>query len=398
MRAIFISALISLFATSGVWGQAVSTSQISGTVRDSTGLVIVGATVTANQTATGLARASITNGDGAYLLANLPIGPYKIQVSKEGFSAAVQSGLVLQVDTNPVINFTLKVGSVSEQVMVEASAAMVETHENGVGQVIDQQRVVDLPLNGREATDLIFLSGAATSAPAGDLNSNKNYPTQTISVGGGLPNAITYVMDGASNNDPFNNLNLPFPFPDSLQEFKVETSAAPAQYGQHGAATVNVVTKSGTNEIHGDLFEFIRNGDLNARDAFASKRDSLKRNQFGGTIGGPMVKNKMFFFAGYQGTITRSDPPSTISCGPTQAMLNGDFSAIASPACNGGRQITLSSKYGFANNTISPSLFNPQALNILKHIPSPQILAGNCNTASSTTAVSIRCWAGSITI
>ena len=169
---------------------------------------------------------------------------------------------------------------------------MVETQSSGIGQVIDRQRVVDLPLNGRQATDLIYLSGAATTAPAGDLNTNKNYPTQTISVGGGLPNAVSYLMDGASNNDPFNNLNLPFPFPDALQEFKVETSAIPARYGQHAAAAVNVVTKSGTNAFHGDLFEFLRNGDLNARDFFASSRDSLKRNQFGGTAGGAIRKDK----------------------------------------------------------------------------------------------------------
>jgi len=369
VRSIIRSTFILWLAAAGARGQAVSTSQISGTIQDSTHLVVPGATITATQTATGFVRTTTSGEDGSYVLPNLPVGPYSLQVTKDGFSAAVQSGIVLQVDTNPVVNFTLKAGSVTEQVVVEASAAMVETHENGVGQVIDQQRIVDLPLNGREATDLIYLSGAATPAPAGDLNTNKNYPTQTISVGGGLANAITYVMDGASNNDPFNNLNLPFPFPDALQEFKVETSAAPAQYGQHGAATVNVVTKSGTNELHGDLFEFLRNGDLNARDFFATSRDSLKRNQFGGTLGGPVVKNKMFFFAGYQGTVTRSDPPSTVSYVPTQAMLNGNFGPVTSPACNGGRQITLSSKYGFVNNTISPALFNPQALNILKHIP-----------------------------
>jgi hypothetical protein len=313
-----------------------------------------------------MTRTATTGGDGSYVLPNLPVGPYRLQVTKEGFNASIQSGIVLQVDTNPVINVTLKVGSVSEQVVVEASAAMVETHENGVGQVIDQQRVVDLPLNGREATDLIFLSGGATTAPAGDLNTNKNYPTTTIAVGGGLPNAISFVMDGASNNDPFNNLNLPFPFPDALQEFKVETSAIPAQYGQHAAAAVNVVTKNGTNELHGDVFEFFRNGDLNARDFFASSRDSLKRNQFGGTIGGPIRKDRLFFFAGYQGTIVRSDPPNTINTVPTQDMLNGNFTTFASAQCQ-GKNVTLPAP--FANNQISPSLFNQQALNFLKHVP-----------------------------
>jgi Carboxypeptidase regulatory-like domain/TonB dependent receptor len=351
---------------SSIWAQAVSTAQISGSVQDSTGLIVPGAQVSIVQTDTGLTRTAVTGPDGSYILPNLPVGPYRMQVTKEGFSAAIQSGIVLQVSTNPVINVTLRVGTVNEQVVVEASAGMVETHENGVGQVIDQQRVVDLPLNGRQATDLIFLSGAATTAPAGDLNTNKNFPTTTISVGGGLPNAVSFLMDGASNNDPFNNLNLPFPFPDALQEFKVETSAVPARYGQHAAAAVNVVTKAGTNQIHGDVFEFFRNSVFNARDFFATSRDSLKRNQFGGTVGGPILKDKLFFFAGFQGTIVRSDPPSTVNSVVTQSMLNGDFTTLASPACQ-GRQVTLAAP--FVGNKISPSLFTAPALNFIKHLP-----------------------------
>ena len=135
---------------------------------------------------------------------------------------------------------------------VTANATLVETKNTGVGQVIDNQRVMELPLNGRQATELIFLSGLATSAPAGDLNTNKNFPTVTISVAGGQANGITYIMDGGTHNDPFNNLNLPTPFPDALQEFKVETSALPARYGHHAASAVNLVTKSGTNQVHGD--------------------------------------------------------------------------------------------------------------------------------------------------
>jgi len=327
------------------------------------------AEVVATQTDTVLTRTTTTGPDGTYVLPNLPVGPYRLSVSKAGFKAAVQSGIVLQVDSNPVINVRMEIGSVSESVLVEASAAMVETHEGGIGQVIDHQRVIDLPLNGRQATDLIYLSGGATSAPAGDLNSNKNYPTQTISVGGGLPNAISYLMDGASNNDPFNNLNLPFPFPDALQEFKVETSAIPAQYGQHAAAAVNVVTKNGTNALHGDVFEFFRNSVFNSRDFFATARDSLKRNQFGGTVGGPIRKGRLFFFVGYQGTIVKSDPPSTTANIPTQAMLNGDFTAFASAACQGSNK-TLAAP--FVNNQIPTSLLSVPTLNLIKHLPVAQ--------------------------
>ena len=213
---------------------------------------------------------------------------------------------------------------------------MVETHSTGIGQVIDQERVVDLPLNGRNDLMLLFLGGAATTAPPGNLNSTKNYPTVVISVAGGLANGITFLLDGSTHNDPFSNQAMPFPFPDAMQEFKVETSALPAQYGEHSAAAVNAVTKSGSNSYHGDAFEFLRNGDFNARDTFAPTRDTLKRNQFGGTFGGPIKRNKIFFFLGYQGTLNRSDPTGGTSFIPTPAMQAGDFTAFESPACNGG--------------------------------------------------------------
>ena len=164
---------------------------------------------------------------------------------------------------------------------MQADAAMVETRSSGVGQVVDQQRIVDLPLNGRQATQLIFLAGAASTGYNRDINTVKNYPVTTISVAGGQSGGMTYLMDGGTYNDPMSNLNMPVPFPDAMQEFKVETSALSARYGQHSAAAVNVVTKSGGNEFHGNAFDFIRNGDFNARDFFAATRDSLKRNQLG---------------------------------------------------------------------------------------------------------------------
>ena len=140
-------------------------------------------------------------------------------------------------------------------------------------------------------------------------------------------------MDGGTHNDPFNNLNLPTPFPDALQEFKVETSSLPARYGHHAASAVNLVTKSGTNRSTATLFEFVRNYHFNARNFFAPTRDSLKRNQFGGTLGGPLLKDKLFFFGGYQGKIEKSNPPETVSFVPTATMLAGDFTEIAAPAC-----------------------------------------------------------------
>src|ERR1700676_5454501 len=289
-----------------VWAQNITTANISGTVQDSTGLAVPGAEVKATQTETGLVRTVTSGADGGYILTNLPVGPYQLEVSKDGFSKYVQSGIVLQVGSNPTADIALKIGAVTEQVQVEANAALVETRNAGVGSVIDNQRVLELPLNGRQATELVFLTGMATAVNGAGLNSGvRNFPTVDISVAGGLANGLTYRLDGATHNDPYNNLNLPFPFPDALQEFKVETSALPAQYGHHSSAAVNAVTKSGTNELHGDVFEFIRNGAVNARNSFATTTDSLKRNQFGGTVGGPIVKNKLFFFAAEQTTLQR---------------------------------------------------------------------------------------------
>ena len=345
------------FTCVGLLAQTVS---INGSVKDSTGLTVPGAAITVTQTDTGFTRTAQSAGDGAYLLPSLPVGPYRLEVKKEGFATYVQNGIILQVDTNPAIDVALKVGSVSEQVVVEAAAAMVETQSTGVGQVINSQQVVDLPLNGRDATQLIFLSGASTTGPNGQINTTKNYQNETIiALAGPGVAGISYMLDGGTHNDPFNSLNLPFPFPDALQEFKVETSALPAQYGYHSAGAVNAVTKSGTNEYHGDAFEFVRNTIFNGRDYLATVGDGVKRNQFGGTIGGPIRKNKLFFFAGYQNTTVRSAPANSVAYLPTLAMLAGNFTAAASPACNSGRQINL--KAPFINNMVAPSLLNASA-------------------------------------
>jgi hypothetical protein len=376
VRTFFRVALLCAITCAIVSAQAVSTSQISGTVQDSSGSAVPGAEVKATQTATGAVRTVSSGPDGGYLLTNLPVGPYQIEVSKEGFTKYVQSGIVLQVNSNPTIDAALKVGSVSEQVVVQADAAMVETHSTGVGQVVDEKRVVDLPLNGRNAAQLIFLAGAATTGLTGDLvTAGKNYPgTLVITVAGGQPNGTTYLLDGGTHNDPFNGLTFPLPFPDALQEFKVETSALPAQYGQHSGAAVNAITKSGGNQFHGDAFEFVRNGDFNARNFFAPFRDQLKRNQFGGTFGGPIKKNKLFFFAGYQATIQRSNPLTGVTFVPTAKMLQGDFTDFASQGCNGNRIITL--KTPFANNQIPVSQINQQGLNLAKKLPAAENSCG----------------------
>jgi hypothetical protein len=353
------------FALLFLLAQGVSTSQITGTVKDQTGAVLPGAEVTVTQTDTGAKRTAVSDEAGTYILANLPIGPYRLEAALPGFRTYVQTGIVLQVGSNPTIPVVLAVGQVSEQVEVSADAALVETRSTGVGQVIDNQRVLELPLNGRQATELIFLSGMATPSLGAGLNSKvRNYPTTEVVIAGGLSNGMTYLLDGATHNDAYNNLNLPLPFPDALQEFKVETSGLPAQYGQHSAAAINGVTKAGTNEIHGDLFEFLRNGVFNARNTFAAARDNIKRNQLGGTIGGPIIKNKLFFFAGEQATILRSTPSQAIEFIPTAQMLGGDFTTITSPQCNTTGQVTL--RAPFSGNRIDPTQFSPVSLAILK--------------------------------
>ncbi len=311
-------------------GQAVATVQITGTILDGTGAAIPDAKITVTQTQTGLQRSTASGSEGTYIIPQLPVGPYTLNVEKTGFKTYVQRGIELQVGDQPQIAVTMEIGQVSEQVEVNANAEMVQTSQIAVATVIDQRRIVDLPLNGRQATQLIILAGAATQSGNGGAVGSKNYPSSvSLAVGGG--NFINYLMDGADNEDVFTNVNQPFPFPDALQEFSVETSVTSASHGLHPGATVNVVTKSGTNQFHGDLFEFIRNGDFNARNYFAATRDTLHRNQYGGTVGGPVLKDKLFFFGGYQGTRNRQTPQGTTAFVPTAAMLAGDFTA-----CGGG--------------------------------------------------------------
>jgi len=310
--------------------QTVSVAKISGTVTDATGRVVPGVEVTAKQVDTGLTRIVKTGNDGSYNIPSLSVGGYTVQAAMPGFNTEVRNGIVLQVDTNPTVNFQLAVGSVTQEVSITAGAPLVETQSVGVGSVVDNQRINDLPLNGRHATDLITLAGASTPAPPAAFSSPRNYPTVTVSVAGGSAAGIFFVMDGGDYNDPENNLNFPAPFPDVLDEFKVETSSVPAQFGSHSSGVVNLVTKSGTNRFHGDAFEYVRNYIFNAANYFSylngvKTRDSLKRNQFGGTVGGPVLHDKLFFLGGYQQTIIRSNPASTISYVPTAAMLAGNF-------------------------------------------------------------------------
>src|SRR5438093_9781 len=281
--ALLVVVLGAVVICSNAWAQA--TAQITGTVKDQSGAVLPGVEITATQTETGIARTTVTNETGTFTLPNLATGPYKLEAALPGFRTFVQTGIVLQVNGSPVINPVLEVGQVSEQVEVQANATLVETRNAGVGQVIENQRILELPLNGRQVNDLITLAGAAVQTASSRVQNGSLEPY--IQVGGALGYAVDYTLDGASHINFVTGANMTLPFPDALQEFKVETSGVNAQHGT--ASAVGGVTKSGTNEFHGDLFEFIRNDLFNARYYFATKPSTLKRNQFGGTMGGPIV-------------------------------------------------------------------------------------------------------------
>src|SRR4051812_8415847 len=290
--------VVSVMASPPLFAQ--NTASIAGTVRDSSGSVLPGVTVTATQTATSLERATVSDAEGRYTISNLPVGPYKLEFMLSGFRTSVQTGIVLQVAGSPTINAALAIGNLEESVTVEGEAPLIETRSVGIGMVVDNQRVLELPLNGRETLGLVFMTGMAVSG--GTLGGARGGATSTspatIAVAGGLPNATAYTLDGGTHNDPYNSSSMPLPFPEALQEFKVETSALPAQYGYHSAAAINAVTKSGTNNFSGTAFEFFRGDQLNATDPFAAvdasgnrRKDGLNRNQFGGALGGPIVRD-----------------------------------------------------------------------------------------------------------
>src|SRR2546426_1914125 len=361
VKTFFQFAFVFLITSGAAWAQG--TAQISGTVRDQSGAVLPGVEVSATQTDTGITRKTVTNETGLYVLPTLALGPYRIEAALAGFRTFVQSGIVLQVNSSPVINPVLEVGSVSDQVEVQAGAALVETRNSTVGQVIDNQRILELPLDGRNVTDLITLSGAAVQvATTRDSMGGGTNPTPLLQVAGGMIYATSYTLDGVNHLNTNSGGTLTMPFPDALQEFKVDTSGAGVEQGK--AAGISAVTKSGTNTLHGDAFEFLRNDAVNARQYFATAASTLKRNQFGGTLGGAIIKDKLFFFAGYKQTKIRENPNTLEASPPTERMPAGDWTIFASPACNNVTGGVL--RGGFMGNRIDPAQFSKTGLAIAK--------------------------------
>ena len=334
LGSVFLVVLLACFPHAA-FSQTVAVAQVSGLVTDATGGALANAQVTMTETDKGAIHPNTPPMPaGQYVLPNLPVGPYRLEVKANGFKDYVQTGIIFLVNKNIQVNATMQVGSLTESVEVSATTSLVETKENSISHVIDAQQ------HQRIAAERPPGYPADPDPRRGLLRRRRRHRQQDvlerdrISVAGGQGNGTAYLLDGGDNTDAMSNVNMPLPFPDALQEFSVETSAVSSRFGTHPGATVNVVTKSGSNDFHGDLFEYIRNGDLNARNFFAPARDTLKRNQFGGTAGGRIIKDKLFFFGGYQGTRNRSNPPVNTTYIPTSAMLTGDFSTITSAACN----------------------------------------------------------------
>ncbi|PYR82028.1 MAG: hypothetical protein DMF87_03155 [Acidobacteria bacterium] len=364
-----LMAVFVLLAADGI-ARAQATAQLDGTVRDESGGVLPGVTVTVTQTDTGFIRSVVTETNGSYVLPNLPTGPYRLDVALQGFRTHTQTGIVLQVGGMPTINVVLAVGSLQETVSVEGAAPLVDVRTSGIRDVVEQAKIVELPLQGRNVTDLIMLAGSAVNTGKVLSNLNRNDGV-AIAIAGGLRTGVAYTLDGALNSDFYDNTNLPFPFPDALQEFSVATSGQAAASGMHSSASVNAVTKSGTNSLHGNGFEFLRDSRFNAPSYFApagadgsKQKDGLNRNQFGGTLGGPVVRDKLFFFVAYQRTRSRQLSNDNLAFVPTAAMMAGDFTTAVSPACNNGRQVTL--RAPFVNNRVAPAAFSPAALAIMR--------------------------------
>ncbi len=350
------------------FGQYTNAS-LGGTVFDPTGAPVAEARVTIQHTETGLRKVAASGADGTFLFSALPVGQYQIIVEKAGFRKYLQSGITLVLAQAANVPVRLQVGDLTQEVTVSADAELVSTQTGTVGQLVDQKRILELPLDGRQPQALLFLSAGTVNETGKYCLVNCQggvYPgEQDGNVNGGGPRSVNFQMDGAGHNDTYVNTNLPFPNPDAVQEFNVQTDNLSAQYGIGAGAVVNIVTKSGTNQVHGDAFEFVRNGDMNARNFFAPRQDTLKRNQFGGSIGGPILKDKLFYFGTYQGTRIRSAAAGSVTFVPTAAQRAGNFA---------GSGITVKDPVTgipFPNNQIPMSMFSAPAQYFLNSMPLP---------------------------
>jgi hypothetical protein len=347
----------------------VSTATVTGVVQDGVGAVVPGATVVLTQTQTNAKAQTVSNDRGAFSLPALAVGPYSMTVTYSGFSKYERTNIVLTVGQVANFEVALAVGASTETVTITAGTPLVEHTEATLQDTVDQETVVSLPLNGRNPADLVFTAGGVANTGentgTGQLASTNQITPPGVTIPGSIAPAVNGVraggtyfsLDGAVNVDPLSVIGAPFPDPDATQEFQVVTGTYGARYVSAPGGAINIVTRAGSNKFHGTVFEFIRNGYFNAENAVLAQPDTLKRNQFGGTIGGPILKDKLFFFASYQGSRIASQTVNQYPV-PTAAERMGVFEAcsVTAPSCTPANSTAL-------NVTTLPPVFGPNTQN-----------------------------------
>lgn len=376
-----LGSLLGLAALGQLHAQ-VDTATIVGTIQDSSGAVVPGASVTATEVNTNIKTSTRADASGNYAITSLKIGTYSVAVEAQGFKTETRGGVLLQVQDRARIDFTLQVGSQSEVVNIDASAAVVETETSSLGDVVTSQQVSDLPLNGRDFTQLATLTTGVIkiTESSGNINgatsqSNGN-AGGAFAVNGTRGNLNNFMLDGIDNNSNDNAGNVLQTNVDAIQEFKIQTSGYSAEFGRSGGAVINATIKSGTNQFHGTAFDFLRNDVLDARNFFepAGPKAPFRQNQYGGTLGGPILRNKTFFFVDYQGTRAGTSTPD-ISTVPTAAEIAGNFNGVATIYDPNSTQIVNGNvvRTPFPNNTIPAQYMDPISRAIAQLYPAPNV-------------------------
>jgi hypothetical protein len=340
---------------------AQTTGTIVGTVSDISGAAVANSTVRITDEHTGLTRQMTAQADGSYVATLLPPGAYSVDASAAGFKTTVRKGILLSVQEAARVDITLELGSVSEQVTVSGEAPMVDTRQASMATLMESERMDELPLNGRTPASLLVLIPTVTNVSPADQPTSL---TLDVNVAGGRANDNNFLLDNTRYNSIQYGQGNPLPPPDFLQEFKVTMNAYDAEKGLGSAGTIQVITRSGNNQFHGSLFEFHRDNVLTARNFFAPSTPFLVQNQFGGTVGGPIKKDKTFFFFGYQATRIRQSQLSNDAFPPTPAEKSGDFSHSL-----GGLPIDPNTGLTFPGGIIPSSRWDPAAVNYLSKLP-----------------------------